>query len=206
MSKSKLVQAVIYARVSTHDQDCARQINDLTDWAKKCGYEIVDVLKEKESGAKTDRKQREKIMQLARHREITAVLVTELSRWGRSVPDLINTLEELNTYGVSLLTQNGFQFDLSTAQGKLMLSLIGGLAQFERDLLRERVKSGIALAKLRGKKIGRQPGQKIRPHPMTKQIISMVKAGVAYRTIAANLNLSKTTVQAVVNKNRDSLK
>lgn len=197
---SKLVQAIIYARVSTHDQDCARQIADLTAWAEKSGYQIVAVVKETASGADDKRAERAKVIEAARRRKINAVLVTELSRWGRSLPDLINTLEELHGYGVSLLTHTGFQFDLSTAQGRLIAGIMSALSEFERELLVERVKSGIANARSRGKRIGRQPGQVIRPHPLTPQILELVSAGVSYRKVADKLKISKTTVQTITNK------
>src|SRR5262249_48693780 len=126
----------------------------------------------------------------------------ELSRWGRSLQDLLATLQELHGYGVSVIAQTGLQFDLSTPQGKLFAGIMGGLAEFERDLLSERVKSGMAAARARGSKIGRQHGQKVRPHPLTPQVLNLRSAGASYRTIAGQLNMSKTTVQAIVNRHR----
>jgi putative DNA-invertase from lambdoid prophage Rac len=77
-------RAALYCRVSTADQSCDRQEHDLRAFAKRSGFEIVGVYKEKASGAKTDRIERKKVMALAQAREIEAILVTELSRWGRS--------------------------------------------------------------------------------------------------------------------------
>ena len=88
------------------------------------------------------------------------MLVTELSRWGRSTTDLLATLKELETRRVSLIALNGMTFDLTTPHGRMMATLLAGVAEFERELIQERIRSGIAAAKARGKKLGRQPGQR----------------------------------------------
>ncbi len=80
--------AALYCRVSTADQSCARQERDLRAFAKKAGYKIVGVWKETASGAKNDRAKRQEILALAQAREIDVILVTELTRWGRSMLDL----------------------------------------------------------------------------------------------------------------------
>lgn len=192
----------IYVRVSTDDQDCERQVRDLTAHAERCGYQVIAVHKETASGTKNDRKERAKVLKLARERKIKFVLVTELTRWGRSLADLLTTLEELRGYGVSIVAQTGLEFDLSTPAGRMLAGVLGALSEFERDLLRERTKSGIAAARARGSKIGRQPGQVIRPHPLTDTILTMTAQGVSQRTIASHLKISKTTVMTVITKNR----
>ena len=108
--------------------------------------------REAASGADNARPERTKVLALARTREIDAILVTELSRWGRSTQDLVQTLDDLHGWKVSVLAQTGLSFDLSTASGKLMLTIMAGLAEFDRDLIRERVKSGLASARARGVK------------------------------------------------------
>src|SRR5262249_28748242 len=148
MTSPKLVQRIaLYCRVSTSDQDCDRQVRDLTAYAERAGWNVAEVFKEQSSGVNTQRKERKRVMDLARARKIDAVLVTDLSRWGRSLQDLLATLQELHGYGVSVIAQTGLQFDLSTPQGKLFAGIMGGLAEFERDLLSERVKSGMAAAR-----------------------------------------------------------
>lgn len=195
--------AAIYCRVSTDDQDCARQEQDLRAFAKRAGYSVGNVYKEIASGAKNDRDVRKRVMEAAQERRIDVVLVTEISRWGRNTEDLLHTLQQLADWNVSVVAMNGMDCDLTTASGKLMLTVLAGVAEFERNLLRERTKSGIASARARGKKIGRQPGQTIRPHPMTNRVLTMIDAGVPYRNIADKLNISKTTVQAIVNRYRE---
>ena len=195
----QLGQVAIYCRVSTDDQSCNRQERDLRAFAKRAGHEIVAVLKETASGAKNDRPERNKVMALARARKIDAILVTELSRWGRSTQDLVQTLDDLHGWKVSVLAQTGLSFDLSTASGKLMRTIMVGLAEFERDLIRERVKSGLAAAQARGVKLGRQPGQ--RPSDKkAKRVLDLHKDGLSYRLIGRNLELSKNTVMDIVRR------
>ena len=97
-------------------------------------YKIVGVWKETASGAKDDRVERKEVLALAQAREIDVILVTELTRWGRSMLDLFHTLQNLQAWGVSLVAQSGLQFDLRSAQGKLIASLVAALAEFQRDL------------------------------------------------------------------------
>jgi putative DNA-invertase from lambdoid prophage Rac len=111
----QLGQVAIYCRVSTDDQSCERQERDLRAFARRAGHRVVGVFKETASGARNDRAERQKVMALAQAREIDAILVTELSRWGRSTQDLVQTLDDLHSWKVSVLAQTGLSFDLSTA-------------------------------------------------------------------------------------------
>ena len=191
-----------YCRVSTADQSCDRQERDLRAFAKRAGFEIVAVFKETASGAKNDRAERNKVMALARARKIDAILVTELSRWGRSTQDLVQTLDDLHGWKVSVLAQTGLSYDLGTASGKLMRTIMAGLADFERDLIRERVKSGLQAAKARGVVLGRKEGQ--RPSDKkAKKVLDLHRDGLSYRLIGRNVGLSKNTVMEIVR--RDAL-
>ena len=117
-----MVQRVaLYARVSTTDQSCERQVAELTAYAERSNFQIVAVVNETASGAKNDRAERNKVMNLARKRQIDMVLVSELSRWGRSTSDLRSTIQELADRQVAIRALNGPDIDISTAQGKLML-------------------------------------------------------------------------------------
>ena len=188
--------AVIYARVSTVDQDCSRQVRDLTAFAERAGYIVDGTYTETASGAKNDRQQRAAIIKMAQARKIDAVLVTEMSRWGRSLPDLLSTLQQLNAWGVSVVAATGFSFELSTPQGKLMAGILGSLAEFERDLLRERINSGLANAKAKGKKLGRPEGNHaIKKH--SKKALALLSAGKSIRQVAEDLGCSTRTVQDI---------
>ena len=192
-------QVAIYCRVSTEDQSCERQERDLRAFAKRSGHKIIAVFKETASGAKNDRAERKKVMALAQARKIDAILVTELSRWGRSTQDLVQTLDDLHSWKVSVLAQTGLSFDLSTASGKLMRTIMAGLAEFERDLIRERVKSGLAAAKARGIVLGRQEGQ--RPSDKkAKKVLKLHEDGLSYRLIGRNVGLIKNTVMDIVRR------
>jgi putative DNA-invertase from lambdoid prophage Rac len=195
----QLGQVAIYCRVSTDDQCCERQERDLRAFARRAGHRIVGVFKETASGAKNDRPERKKVMALAQAREIDAILVTELSRWGRSTQDLVQTLDDLHGWKVSVLALTGLSFDLSTASGKLMRTIMAGLAEFERDLIRDRVKSGLAAASARGVILGRQVGQ--RPSDKkAKKVLAQHKEGLSYRLIGRNLGLSKNTVMEIIKR------
>lgn len=91
---------------------------------------------------RSDRVERKRIQDLARKRQIDLVLVSELSRWGRSTADLRTTIEDLAAQQVATRAPNGPDIDISTAQGKLMLNMLAAISEFESDLLRERIKSG----------------------------------------------------------------
>ena len=194
--------AALYCRVLTADQTCARQERDFRIFAKKSGYRIVGVWKETASGAKNERDERKKVLALAQARDINVILVTELTRWSRSMLDLFHTLEDLQAWGVSLIAQSGLQFDLRSARGKLIASLMAALAEFERDLLRERVRSGIAAARKRGVVFGRRPGQRVKADRYAAKVLKLVSEGQSYREISYRLGLSKNTVLDIVKRER----
>ena len=127
-------RVALYCRVSTADQSCARQERDLTAFAARSGYEVIGTFKETGSGVKADRLERRKVLELAQARYIDAVLVTELSRWGRSTTDLLATLKELEARHVSVIALNGMAFDLSTPHGRMIATVLAGIAEFEREL------------------------------------------------------------------------
>jgi len=198
-------RAALYCRVSTADQSCERQARDLTAFAQRAGYAVVGIYKETGSGTRADRVERRKVIALAQRREIDAVLVTELSRWGRSTVDLLHTLEDLQAWRVSVIALNGLAFDLSTAAGRMMATVIAGVAQFERELIQERIKSGMAAARARGRKLGRQPGQRPKSDRLAAKVISMVeKEKLSYRIVAKRLDLSKNTVLEIMKQHRRS--
>ena len=199
-------RVVLYCRVSTSDQDNDRQERDLREYAERAGFEIVGVFRETLSGVrKAKGKQpieRKKVMALAQDHRMDAVLVTELTRWGRSTQDLMDTLGQLASWNVSLIAQTGLTFDLSTPQGKLIANLMASLAEFEHDLLRERVRSGIAAAKARGQTFGRRPGNRPSDRHAPEVIRLAQEESMSQRRIAEKLGISKTTVNEIVKRAR----
>jgi putative DNA-invertase from lambdoid prophage Rac len=195
-------RAAVYCRVSTADQSCDRQERDLVAFAARTGHEVVGIYKETGSGVKLDRAERKKVMALAQARRIDAVLVTELSRWGRSTLDLLGTLRELESKRVSVIAVNGLAFDLGSPYGRMMATILAGIAEFERELIQERVKSGMAAAKARGKRLGRQAGQ--RPSDrLAPKVLALAAQGRSYRLIGRELGLSKNTVASIVGRQRN---
>ena len=145
---------------------------------------------------------RNRVMELAQARRIDAVLVTELSRWGRSTQDLLDTLYKLAGWKVSVIAMSGMTFELDTPHGRMMATMLAGIAQFERDLLSERVKSGLAAARARGKKLGRQPGQRPKSDRLAPKVLHAIDGGRSYRWIARDLGISKNTVAEIVKRHR----
>ena len=200
-------RVAIYCRVSTSDQDNDRQERDLRAYAERAHFEVVAVFRETLSGIRKAKgkqpEERKRAMALAQARNIDAVLVTELTRWGRSTQDLMDTLGQLAGWDVSLIAQTGLTFDLSTPQGKLIANLMASLAEFEHDLLRERVTSGIAAAKARGQTFGRRPGYR----PSDKHTSEVVRLSrvekLSQREIAERLGISKTTVNEILKREKE---
>jgi putative DNA-invertase from lambdoid prophage Rac len=193
-------RVALYCRVSTADQSCARQERDLTAFAARAGYEVIATFKETGSGVKADRLERRKVLALAQAHHIDAVLVTELSRWGRSTTDLLATLKELQARRVSVIALNGMAFDLSTPHGRMIATVLAGIAEFERELTQERIRSGIAAAKARGKRLGRQPGQRPKSDRLAPKVLALIAQGRSYRLIGREVGLSKNTVAEIVKR------
>jgi DNA invertase Pin-like site-specific DNA recombinase len=183
----------VYARVSKHDQQTLPlQIRSMREYAAARDWTIALQIKEVGSGA-AQRELREQLLNAARRREIDAVLVWRLDRWGRSLADLVGTLEELAHLGVGFVSLTE-ALDMTTATGRAMAGLLSVFAQFEHDLLRERVRAGLAEAKLKGKRLGR-------PRTMDAhagQIRKLHRAGVSKAEIARRLNLSRTSVRRLL--------
>lgn len=172
----------------------------MTAFAERAGYEVIGVFKATASGVRADRAERRKVMALAQRREIGAVPVTELSRWGRSTLDLLHTLQELETWRVSVIAMNGLAFDLATPHGRMMATVLAGVAAFERELIQDRIRSGIAAVKARGKRLGRQPGQRPKSDRLAPKVLRLVGQGRSYRLIGRELGLSKNTVADIVKR------
>jgi len=149
-----MLRAGLYARVSTSDQQTlAMQIRTMREYAARRGWTIALQVREVNSGA-ARREAREKLLEAARRREIDLVLVWRLDRWGRSVTDLLATLQELEHLGVGFVSLTEAS-DLTTPAGRAMAGLLAIFAEFERGILRERTRAGLAQARQNGKRLGR---------------------------------------------------
>lgn len=179
-------------------------MSELTAFAERGGYDVVGVFKETASGAAANRAARNRVLDLAQARQLDAILVSELSRWGRSTQDLLDTLNRLAGWKVSVVAMNGMTFELDTPHGRMMATMLAGIAQFERDLLSERVKSGLAAARARGKKLGRQKGQRPKSDKLAPKVVQAVAEGRSYRWIARDLGISKNTVLDIMKRQREN--
>lgn len=117
-------------------------------------------------------------------------------------PDLLDTLNRLAGWKVSVVAMSGMTFELDTPHGRMMATMLAGIAQFERDLLSERVKSGLAAARARGRKLGRQPGQRPKSDRLAPKVVQAVEEGRSYRWIARDLGISKNTVLDIMKRHR----
>jgi DNA invertase Pin-like site-specific DNA recombinase len=181
------MRTAIYARCSTDTQNPDMQISELTEYASRRGLELVGVFTDIASGSKDDRPQLNKVLALAKQRKIDALLVWKVDRLGRSLRHLVNTISELEAVGVSFISLKD-SLDFSTPAGRLMFNVIAAMGQFERDLIRERVKSGMANAKRKGVKLGRKAVQ-----VDAAKIQRLRSEGLSFEAIAQQTGLSVGT-------------
>lgn len=172
-----------YARVSTQDQNTGMQIDALQ--AAGCEKVFTD----KASGASADRPELESALNYLREGDVLAVW--RLDRLGRSLKHLVEVVADLETKGIGFRSLNE-SIDTTTAQGKLILHIFAALAEFERDLIRERTKSGLAAARARGRKGGRKPSLSPKKIQVARQMYAQGDSTVA--EIAKVLGVSRATI------------
>jgi len=183
----------LYARVSTHDQQTlALQQEAMVAYARQRGGSIVMTVEEIGSGV-SERLKRDALMRAARRRDLDMVVVWRLDRWGRSLADLVNTLQELQQLGVGFISLSE-ALDFTTPVGRAMAGLLAIFAEFERDILRERVKAGIAQARKRGKRHGRPSTVASR----AGEVRALSAAGLSQSAIAKRLSISRASVQRLL--------
>lgn len=191
------LRAALYARVSTNDQQTLpMQMRALREYAARRGWTVTMQMKEVGSGA-TQRKMREKLIDAARRREIDVVLVWRLDRWGRSVADLLATLQELEHLGVGFVSLTE-ALDLTTPAGRAMAALLAVFAEFEREVLRERVRAGLAHARQNGKRLGRPVTAAL----LADQVRKLFRGGISKSEIARRLNIGRTSVRRVLSSKK----
>jgi DNA invertase Pin-like site-specific DNA recombinase len=190
---AKMLRAGLYARVSTNDQQTIPlQIRALREYTARRGWTIALQVKEVGSGA-SQRQLREKLLEAARRREIDVILVWRLDRWGRSVTDLLATLQELEHLGVGFVSLNE-ALDLTTPARRAMAALLAVFAAFEREILQERVRAGLAHARQNGKRLGRPATAAIH----TAEIRKLHRGGVSKSEIARQLNIGRTSIRRIL--------
>lgn len=198
-------RVVHYCRVSTKGQDPERQVRDLAEVSKRFKERVVAVVVEKATSDKPHMlKQRKMVMEMARRGEIDAIRVTEITRWGGSAEDVVNTLKELAVHQVSLFTLDGFQLDLRTFDGEIIARVLAWVSEMRLQFIRNSIKSKLAQMKADGKQLGRPPGfakHNARWLPLVEKYLG---EGLNPREIRQKLNsehggnLSRDTVKRLV--------
>ncbi len=155
--------AALYARVSTSDQNCGLQLEELRRYASQRFSSVFEFVDIGVSGTEPRRSQLDALMRGARKRRFDAVLVWKFDRFGRSLKHLLDSLEEFHSLGIDFISLTE-GIDTTTPTGKLVFGIMGSVSQFERDLIAERVRAGIAHARRLGKRIGR-PACRSMPSP-----------------------------------------
>ena len=193
-----IIRAALYARCSTLDkgQDPELQLAPLREYCQRRGLTIANEYVDNGiSGTKDRRPQLDRLLEAARKRQIDLIVVWKLDRFGRSLKQLVMALEELSSLGVGFISYQD-NLDLTTPQGRLMFHIIGAMAEFERELIRERVKAGIENARRKGKRLGRKP---VAPIDIEKAIqLREQDPLLSIRCIAKRTKLSKSLVGKIL--------
>ena len=186
-------RVAIYSRVSTHDQQTLpMQIRKCSDFVRSRGWRVTEKIKEVGSGA-VKRPERERLLVLCRKREVDVVIVWKLDRWGRSVSDVVSTLQELQDLGVKFVSVTE-ALDFTTAMGRAMGNLLAVFSEFEREMISERVKAGIAQAKAKGIKIGRPSTVQDKK----EEILELWKETKNKSFIASKLGVSRRSISRII--------
>ena len=188
-----MLRAGLYARVSSNDQQTlAMQNRAMREYAARRGWMIAMQVREVNSGA-ARREAREKLMEAARRREIDLVLVWRLDRWGRSVTDLLVTLQELEHLDVGFVSLTE-ALDLTTPAGRAMAAMLAVFAAFEREVLQERTRAGLAHARANGQRLGRPAT--VAGH--AAEIRKLHRSGISKSEIARRLQIGRTSVRRIL--------
>ena len=195
-------RVAIYARVSTLDkgQDPETQLLGLRDYAVRREFVVVGEYVDYASGTREDRPQYQALFAAARRRHLDVVLVWRYDRFARSTPALVNALHEFHRLGVDFISYQE-HIDTTTPQGELIFTVMASLAQFERALMSERVKAGMARAKAQGKRISRAPLAR----SIQTQIARLYAQGVSISHISKQLGIGYGTAWNYVQRLKAAL-
>jgi putative DNA-invertase from lambdoid prophage Rac len=200
------VNIAIYARVSTADQTNAIQVRELKEYVERRGWKLVSVYQDQMSGAKASRPGLDQLMADARRRRFDVVVVWKLDRFGRSLVHCVSRIQELASLGIRFIaTSQGLDTDESNPASKLLVHILAAVAQFERELIRERVSAGMRAAKAHGTKTGNAIGRPRRIFDRD-EVVRLRATGRSIEKIARQMNIGAGTVvrvlQAAENRER----
>lgn len=205
-------QIAIYARVSTDDQRCEMQLTELREYAARCGWTIAqEYIDQGYSGTKADRPALTRLMKDANMKRFAAVIVWKLDRFGRSVRQLVSNIQRLDELGVRFLVPSqSIDTDHKSPTGRLMMHILAAVAEFERDLIRERVNAGLTdyrhdytrgrVGKERHSRSGKDLAVG-RPRKIFRrdQAAKLRALGQSWRAIAKTMGVPVTTVRRALN-------
>ena len=190
------MRVALYARCSTPEQTVNLQLDALREYVAARGFDaVVEYVDEGQSGAKIRRPALNRLLRDAHRRRFDAVLVWKLDRLGRSLSHLIRLVDQLGSLGVDLVSLNDPGLDTTGPTGRLIFHVMGAVAEFERDLIRERTRAGMAAAHRRGKRIGR-PRVGV-PLARADQLLA---EGRSVAQVARELGVSRTTLHRALSK------
>jgi len=190
----KKQRCAIYARVSRDSQKVDMQLHDLRRYADQRGFEISrEFIDEGFSGSLSSRPALNEMMDGARKRKYDVVLVWRFDRFARSTQHLLSALEEFGTLGIEFISYQE-NLDTTTPLGKMVFTLVSSIATLERDIIRDRVRAGLATARSKGKRLGRPPKAN------SDEIMKLRAEGLSFRQISEQLGIAKSTVMDAVRK------
>jgi DNA invertase Pin-like site-specific DNA recombinase len=190
------MRAAIYARVSTSDQEPENQLAELRRYADARGWTAIEYVDRGVSGAKDRRPALDQLVADAKRRRFDVVVCWRLDRLGRNLKHLITLLDDLQALGVAFVSL-AEGIDATTPAGKLQLHILGAIAEFERERIRERVLAGLARAKTQGIKLGR-PRRFVDPERLA------AVAGLPEREAARRLGIPRSTLQRLLSTRVDA--
>jgi DNA invertase Pin-like site-specific DNA recombinase len=185
------MRIALYCRCSTSDQTTDLQLEALRDYSQARRFKVVEeYVDEGISGAKAKRPALDRLLHDAHRRRFDVLLVWKLDRLGRSLSHLIRVVDTLGSLGVDLVSLGDPGLDTTSPHGKLIFSIMGAVAEFERDLIRERTRAGMQAAKRRGKRIGRPRAQ-----ISISRARTLLDEGHSISAVARTLSVSRATLQ-----------
>jgi DNA invertase Pin-like site-specific DNA recombinase len=195
------MRAAIYARVSTTDkgQNVDMQLNSLRPYCDNRGWTYTEYVDNGVSGSKEERNALTQLLKDAKQRKFDVIVVWKLDRFSRSLKHLVTTLDDMRKLGVDFVSFSE-NIDFTTPSGRLMVNLLAAFAEFEKDIMRERIKAGMTEAKSKGKHVGRKPKAPIDIHKVIKLFEEATEKGkkISIREISDMTKMGKSTVHSII--------
>jgi DNA invertase Pin-like site-specific DNA recombinase len=189
----KQTRAALYVRVSTGEQNTEAQERALKDYVKRRGWTVLKIYRDKGmSGAKASRRGLDEMLSDCRRRQVDVVALWKFDRFARSLKNLIAGLELCRALGIDFVSVTE-AIDTSLPAGEMLFQMIGAVAQFERSLIAERVRSGLANARANGKILGRPPLRKLTRSEIADLRRQGAHAEVPFRLLAKKFGVSVWT-------------